>query len=110
MITNVPLSMTMKFYVPRQECNTIQVPRTESVPEQKCHQVPEEKCETKFEQECRTEYEQKCETKYEQECETKYEQECSTHYEQVLIYVCILLYFPFTINKKLWARCKIVDN
>ena len=70
-------------YVPRQECNTIQVPQVSQVPEEKCQQVPEQKCSTVQEQECHTEYEKECNTRHEQECHDEYKEECHTVNEQV---------------------------
>merc|ERR1711872_1124164 len=45
-----------------QKCSSIQVPKVESVPKEKCVDVPEEKCSTTTEKKCSTKYEQECST------------------------------------------------
>merc|ERR1711972_749022 len=74
-------------YKPRKECHNVQVPRTESVPEEKCEKVPEEKCENKYEEECHTEYEKECHTKYSKECKTEHEKICHPTTEATPDYV-----------------------
>merc|ERR1711973_1012351 len=53
-----------------QECTSIQVPKVDRVPEQKCRDVPEQECHTRYEQECNTRYEQACHTVTERQCTT----------------------------------------
>merc|ERR1712213_218784 len=58
-----------------QECHTTQVPKVESVPEQKCEEVPEQKCHTRHEEVCDTVYDEVCNTVTERQCTTVTEKE-----------------------------------
>merc|ERR1712212_771607 len=111
---------------PRQQCSTvsvpyttteyeqksIQVPKVESVPEEKCVDVPEEKCSTTTEKKCSTKYEQECSTKQDKVCKTANKEACDLilvpvkKYEDVKELVTSLVQF----YKKQRKVCKQVPD